>query len=93
MARKIAEEGLSARQVEELLRRHKGEKKGKKNTSGDDGSSWIHDMEERLHTAMGTPVKIKFGKGKHASRGSISVSFTSEEEFKRLMAYLTGDTM
>ena len=93
MARKIAEEGLSARQVEELLRRHKGEKKGKKKTSGDDGSSWIHDMEERLHTAMGTPVKIKFGKGKHASRGSISVSFTSEEEFKRLMAYLTGDTM
>jgi ParB family chromosome partitioning protein len=91
MARVIRDRGLSARQVEDIIRRRK-ERKGKKDkNTKDQGESWIHELEEKLHTSLGTPVSISFGRGKFASRGKIMVSFKNEEEFERLMKRLTEE--
>ena len=89
LARKIEKECLSARQVEEIIRQRKEEKKNIR--TKDEGHSWIRELEEKLHTSLGTPVTISFGKGKNATRGKISVSFKNNEEFERLMKKLAKD--
>lgn len=93
MARYIMEHDLSARQVEDLIRRKKEMKnKGKKDKEkNDNGSSWIAEVEDRMHTSLGSPVKISFGKGRNAQKGKITISFKNEQEFERLMKRFTEE--
>ena len=86
MARRIAEEGLSARKVEELIRNFGKKKEEAKNPV----STYLQSMEEELGLSVGTKVSIHMGKGKNAHRGTISISFKNDKEFQRIADILHG---
>lgn len=63
LARRIVEEDLSARRIEEILRR---EKDGQKRKPADKADAYLRALEEDLVNAVGSRVKIKVGKGKQS---------------------------
>lgn len=85
LARRIVEEDLSARRIEEILRR---EKDGQKRKPADKADAYLRALEEDLVNAVGSRVKIKVGKGKNSHRGTISISFKSDKEFERITKLL-----
>lgn len=87
LARRIMEEGLSARQVEEILRKRKEEKAPKKPID-DQVKTYLASLEDSLKLAVGAPVRIKSGKGRSRHRGTISITFTSDDEFQRIITLL-----
>lgn len=87
LAKKIVEEGLSARQVEKIL----GEKTIPKPKKEVQISTYLRAMEEEIITSLGTPVKIKTGKGKNSKKGTITISFKNEDEFTRITKLLKKD--
>ena len=87
LAKKIVEEGLSARQVEKIL----GEKTTPKPKKEVQISTYLRAMEEEMITSLGTLVKIKTGKGKNSKKGTITISFKNEDEFTRITKLLKKD--
>ena len=87
LAKKIVEEGLSARQVEKML----GEKTTPKPKKEVQISTYLRTMEEEIITSLGTLVKIKTGKGKNSKKGTITISFKNEDEFTRITKLLKKD--
>lgn len=87
LAKKIVEEGLSARQVEKIL----GEKTTPKPKKEVQISTYLRTMEEEIITSLGTLVKIKTGKGKNSKKGTITISFKNEDEFTRITKLLKKD--
>lgn len=87
LAKKIVEEGLSARQVEKIL----GEKTTPKPKKEVQISTYLRAMEEEIITSLGTLVKIKTGKGKNSKKGTITISFKNEDEFTRITKLLKKD--
>lgn len=85
LARRIVAEDLSARRIEEILRR---EKEGRKEIKADKADAYLRSLEEDLVNAVGSRVKIKVGKGKNSHRGTISISFKSDKEFERITKLL-----
>ena len=85
LARRIVEEDLSARRVEEILRTGKERKKPRPANRAD---AYIHDLEEQLVMAVGAKVRIKVGKGKNSHRGTISIAFKNDGEFERITKLL-----
>ena len=85
LAKKIVEEGLSARQVEKIL--------GEKTTPKKEVqiSTYLRAMEEEIITSLGTLVKIKTGRGKNSKKGTITISFKNEDEFTRITKLLKKD--
>lgn len=41
-------------------------------------------VEEKLGLSVGSKVRIRIGKGKNAHKGTISISFSNDEEFQRI---------
>lgn len=85
LANHIVKEGLSARAVEDLVKRvleskDKPKAKPKKEL-------FHKEAEERLKSALGTQVMIRAGKKK----SKIEIEFYSEEELERLLALLTSE--
>jgi hypothetical protein len=87
LAKKIVEEGLSARQVEKIL----GEKTTPKPKKEVQISTYLRAMEEEIITSLGTLVKIKTGRGKNSKKGTITISFKNEDEFTRITKLLKKD--
>lgn len=87
LAKKIVEEGLSARQVEKIL----GKKTTPKPKKEVQISTYLRAMEEEIITSLGTLVKIKTGKGKNSKKGTITISFKNEDEFTRITKLLKKD--
>lgn len=87
LAKKIVEEGLSARQVEKML----GGKTTPKPKKEVQISTYLRAMEEEIITSLGTDVKIKTGKGKNSKKGTITISFKNEDEFTRITKLLKKD--
>ena len=87
LAKKIVEEGLSARQVEKIL----GEKTTPKPKKEVQISTYLRTMEEEIITSLGTLVKIKTGRGKNSKKGTITISFKNEDEFTRITKLLKKD--
>ena len=85
LARRIVEEDLSARRIEEILRR---EKDGQKRKPADKADAYLRALEEDLVNAVGSRVKIKVGKGKNSHRGTIFISFKNDKEFERITKLL-----
>ncbi len=85
LARRIVEEDLSARRVEEILRTGKERKKPRPVNRAD---AYIRDLEEQLVMAVGAKVRIKVGKGKNSHRGTISIAFKNDGEFERITKLL-----
>lgn len=89
LARHIIDEGLSARQVEDILRRRKEEIKPKSGTE-DPAKIYLASLEDDLKIAVGAPVRIRAGSGRARHRGTISITFTNDDEFKRIITLLKG---
>lgn len=85
LARRIVEEDLSARRIEEILRTGKERKKTRPVNRAD---AYIRDLEEQLVMAVGAKVRIKVGKGKNSHRGTISIAFKNDGEFERITKLL-----
>ncbi len=88
LARRIVEEDLSARKIEEILRNGKT---GKKQTTENKADAHLRELEENLLMAVGTKVRIKIGKGKNSHRGTISLFFKNDQEFERITNILRGE--
>ena len=82
LALRIVEEGLSARQVEDLMKR-KSNKAPQKARMAD-----IHeaDLQEKIARALGTKVTLKAGK---SGKGSIEIEYYSLEDLERLLEIFT----
>lgn len=80
LARRIVKEGLSARKVEDIIR------EGKKPKKKEDppAAAFMKAVEEKLGLSVGSKVRIRIGKGKNAHKGTISISFSNDEEFQRI---------
>lgn len=80
LARRIVKEGLSARKVEYIIR------EGKKPKKKEDppAAAFMKAVEEKLGLSVGSKVRIRIGKGKNAHKGTISISFSNDEEFQRI---------
>jgi ParB family chromosome partitioning protein len=89
MAARIADQGLSARQVEAWVRSVL-EKKAQPPKEKDKPDAHLEALADRMKMHLGTAVSIRLAQGKKSS-GRIEISFTSEAEFERLMALLTEE--
>lgn len=95
LARRIREEGMSVRAIEnlvqELVRQEEGQDEaiaGRIPAKAPRRSSQLTALEQELKLALGTKVDIKSnGKGK----GKITIHFEDHDEFERLRATLLGD--
>lgn len=81
LARRIVKEVLSARRVEEIIRQGR-ESKPKDNPPP--AETFMKAVEEKLGLSVGSKVRIRIGKGKNAHKGTISISFSNDEEFQRI---------
>lgn len=80
LCERIAKEGLSVREVEDIVSMEKRQTKPKKSGSAKASTPHIEDLEDRFRRFFGTKVAIKERKG----RGRIVISFHSNEEFSRI---------
>ena len=80
LARRILKEGLSARKVEDIIREGKEPKK----KEDPPAAAFMKAVEEKLGLSVGSKVRIRIGKGKNAHKGTISISFSNDEEFQRI---------
>lgn len=80
LARRIVKEGLSARKVEDIIREGKEPKK----KEDPPAAAFMKAVEEKLGLSVGSKVRIRIGKGKNAHKGTISISFSNDEEFQRI---------
>ena len=86
---KIADNGLSVRESEELSEKmNKGKGRAKTETSGDhvQRAPELREIEQRLLESLGTKVKVKGS----ISSGRIEVSYFSREDLERLIDLLAG---
>lgn len=85
-AERIKENELSARQVEELVKAMQA-KPTKKHIVKHKETAEVRALMERLKLSLGSPVNIKLRAGKKV-QGKIEITFASEEELERLIAYM-----
>lgn len=86
LAYHIAENGLSARASEELVKRVL-EPKEQPVKARPKKEIFLTEAEDRLMSALGTQVTIRPGKKK----SKIEIEFYSEDELERLLEYLTAE--
>lgn len=80
LCERILKEGLSVREVEEIVSLEKSQAKPKKLVSAKASTPHLEDLEDRFRRFFGTKVSIRERKG----RGRIMISFHSSEEFGRI---------
>ncbi|MBP2634797.1 MAG: spo0J [Firmicutes bacterium] len=90
LANQIIEEDLSARDVEELVRRAAAKRPTKKPEPKQDeidevSQFFMNEFEDRLKVLLGTQVKIKPGKNK----SKIEIEYYSNEDLERIMDMLS----
>lgn len=77
LAKKVAREGLSVRQLESLVKKPKNVPRGTLKMK----SPELIDLEEDLQRRFGTKVSVTYKKG----AGKISIEYYSDEELERLL--------
>ncbi len=93
LARRIAEEELSVRVVEELVREHQDATGETESGESDDGRRRLRppglvELEELLGDHLETRVKITMG----SARGKVVVDFSTLEDLERIYRLMTGPT-
>lgn len=87
IAKKIADEKLSVRDVEKLVKNLNKPEKVKKEVSEDKGLDIIYqDVEEKLKRALGTKVSIS---SKENGAGKIEIEFYTHDDLDRITDLLT----
>ena len=87
LARRVVTNSLSVRVLEDIVRRHKDQRKNATGKSEEESkrlnkSPHISDLENRLQQAVGTKVAIKEGRRK--GRGRIVIDYYSLDDFDRI---------
>ncbi len=82
VATKVVKDGLSVRQLEELLKQPSGVPRGTLKMK----SPELMDLEENLQRIFGTKVSMSYKKGV----GRISIEYYSDEELERLLEMMKG---
>lgn len=85
-AARIIDQELSARQVESMIRHLLKAGTSPEKTEPD---AYLEAVQDRIKMHLGTNVAIRLGRNK--KKGKIEISFTSEQEFERLLAILTDE--
>ncbi len=89
LATRAADEGLSVRAVEELVRRSRGEPRKEKR--GSDGrNAEVRQLETELQRQLGTAVRIRVEKGES---GRIEIPFYGVDDFERVTELLLGNSL
>jgi len=84
IAEEIIEKNLSVRETEKLVNEQKNKKIHKRNVVKD---ATILDIEEKLKGILGTKVELRHNKNK----GKIVIEYYSNEEFNRIIEFITKD--
>jgi ParB family transcriptional regulator, chromosome partitioning protein len=87
LARRVAEEGLSVRSVEQLVRAAAGGKKKKGAEPAGEVDPHVRHLETELQRLLGTAVRIHVGRG---SSGRIEIPFYGTQDFERVTELLLG---
>jgi ParB family chromosome partitioning protein len=88
LARRVAEEGLSVRAVEELVRANRGERGAKPEKQRRRGNApHVRHLEAELQRHLGTRVRIQIASG---DSGRIEIPFYNAEDFERVTELLLG---
>lgn len=88
LARRVAEEGLSVRAVEELVRTSRISKRSKSEAKPRHaGNPQVRQLESELQRRLGTRVRVHLGRG---SSGRLEIPFYGVEDFERLMDLILG---
>lgn len=82
LARRVADEGLSVRDLESALRATQVERKPVRRATGLSADS--RELETRLNEHFGTPVRLHVGEGK----GKIEITFFGDEGLNRILEVL-----
>jgi ParB family chromosome partitioning protein len=87
LALRVVAEGLSVRQVEDLVRRYsEAPAEQKASTAGRDPDPMLGEIEEILSEQLATRVHVMLGKRK----GKIVVEFGSKEDLDRIVSEIIG---
>jgi ParB family chromosome partitioning protein len=88
LARRAAQEQLSVRETEELVRRYRSLTGAgpRRPTSERETSAALHEAQRRLSDHLQTRVRVDAGKRK----GRIVIDFVSSDELERITAVITG---
>jgi len=82
LARRIADEKISVRETEKLVKKLLKEKPAERKAVAPDSESFIYrDIEDKIRNAIGTKVSIH----KKNNKGIIEIEFYSNEELERIM--------
>lgn len=86
LAKKIIENNLSARKVEEMVQKMKKAKRNKLPKRADDSlrELFYKEVEDKMRQVYGTKVTISWG----AKEGKIEISFYGDEDLERLLKLL-----
>lgn len=88
-ARRIIDQGLSARQAEKMVTFLLDQSQNKGHEDKPQPDIYLESLQDKMKMYLGTSVAIHIGKNK--KKGKIEIAFTSEEEFERLLAMLTDE--
>ncbi|MBA2273128.1 MAG: ParB/RepB/Spo0J family partition protein [Actinobacteria bacterium] len=91
LARRAAQEGLSVRETEDLVRRYGAISEAGRGRSGTGGSArppLVSEAQRRLADHLQTRVRVEMGKRK----GKVTIDFVSLEELDRLMRRIIGES-
>jgi ParB family chromosome partitioning protein len=83
-AKYVAEKGLSVRETEKYVKSVQNVKKEKKEENSD-LKFYIQSLEDKVSAAIGTKVKIRYGKGK----GKIEIQYYTDEDLERILEVLS----
>ncbi len=92
LAEEIVSRGLSVRQAERKVQRHReppSAKETPKKGTGPTADPYVRRAEQVLERALGTEVSVKLKRG---DAGEIHVRFHDAEDFDRLLGLMTGRT-
>ncbi len=92
-AQRIEEEGLTARQVEQLLAKPERRKSvSRKKTKKVDSQleAYVEDLAEKMKVELGTPVQIQLHAGRKAG-GVMHITFANVDELSRLAEYFVKE--
>jgi len=90
LAKKVEEDGLSVRAVEQLVHRllHVSRETIRRESRRSDLSSVVKAYEENFRECLGTSVRIVMGK----NRGKIEIDYFSEDDLERILNLVTSTT-
>ena len=87
LARRAVDEGWSVRDVESEVQRSKGTTQHRRPRTEKQRDAAEKQLEEELQRALGTDVRIRYGRG---MKGKLEIPFYGAEDFERLFEILAG---